>query len=87
MLGRALGERRDGAIVATKIWTSSAAEASRQFANQLEFFGGRIDLEQIHNLVGWREHLDWLERERDAGRIGFIGRHALCAGAFASWKR
>jgi aryl-alcohol dehydrogenase-like predicted oxidoreductase len=82
VLGRALGDRRPEALVATKIWTSSAAEARAQFAAQLEFFGGRIDLEQIHNLVAWRPHLEWLEEERAAGRIGFIGATHYAAGAF-----
>jgi aryl-alcohol dehydrogenase-like predicted oxidoreductase len=82
VLGRALGERRADAIVATKIWTSSAAEARSQFADQLEYFGGRVDLEQVHNLVRWREHLDWLEDERAAGRIGFLGATHYSAGAF-----
>ena len=27
----------------------------------------------MHNLVGWRDHLPWLEDEREAGRIGRIG--------------
>jgi diketogulonate reductase-like aldo/keto reductase len=27
----------------------------------------------VHNLVGWREHLTWLEEEREAGRIERIG--------------
>jgi aryl-alcohol dehydrogenase-like predicted oxidoreductase len=82
VLGRALGERRDRAVVATKIWTSSASEARGQFADQLEFYGGRVDLEQVHNLVQWRFHLDWLEEERDAGRIGFLGATHYSAGAF-----
>ena len=82
VLGRALGERREAAWVATKIWTSSLSEARSQFADQLEFFGGRIDLEQVHNLVRWREHLDWMEEERAAGRIGFLGATHYAAGAF-----
>jgi aryl-alcohol dehydrogenase-like predicted oxidoreductase len=82
VLGRALGERRAGAFLATKIWTSSAAEARRQFDDQLEFFGGRIELEQVHNLVEWRSHLDWLEGERDAGRISFLGATHYSPGAF-----
>jgi aryl-alcohol dehydrogenase-like predicted oxidoreductase len=82
VLGRTLGERRSEALVATKIWTSSMREARSQFDAQLRFFGGRIDVEQIHNLVGWREHLDWLEDERAAGTIGFLGATHYAAGAF-----
>jgi aryl-alcohol dehydrogenase-like predicted oxidoreductase len=82
VLGRALREHRTDAIVATKIWTSSAAEARAQLADQLEFFDGHVELEQIHNLVGWRRHLPWLEEERAAGRIGFLGATHYAAGAF-----
>ena len=32
-----------------------------------------MDLEQIHNLVEWRERLPWLEEERAKGRVGAIG--------------
>ena len=87
VLGRALGAHRDEAIVATKIWTSSAAEARAQFAAQLEYFGGRVELEQVHNLVAWREHLDWLEEERDAGRVRFIGATHYAASAFDELER
>jgi aryl-alcohol dehydrogenase-like predicted oxidoreductase len=82
VLGRALGDRRRDAVVATKIWTSSMREARHQFDAQLEFFGGRIDLEQVHNLVAWPQHLDWLEAERAAGRVGFLGATHYAAGAF-----
>ena len=82
VLGRALGERRHEARVATKIWASSVADARRQFGAQLEFFGQRVDLEQVHNLVGWRQHLDWLADERAAGRIGFLGATHYAASAF-----
>jgi aryl-alcohol dehydrogenase-like predicted oxidoreductase len=73
VLGRALGDRRVDALVATKIWTSSMDRARSQFEAQLEFFGGRVDLEQVHNLVAWREHLEWLGDERAEGRVGFLG--------------
>src|SRR3970282_1262501 len=35
VLGRALGARRDEALVATKIWTPSVPEGHRQFEAQL----------------------------------------------------
>jgi aryl-alcohol dehydrogenase-like predicted oxidoreductase len=87
VLGRALGDRRPDAIVATKIWTASASEATGQLAAQLDYFGGHIDLEQIHNLLGWRRHLDWLEEERDAGRIAFLGATHYAASAFAELEQ
>ncbi len=73
VLAEALRGRRADALVATKIWASSPAEARPQLRRQLSYFGGRVDLEQVHNLVAWREHLPWLEDERDAGRIRFLG--------------
>jgi aryl-alcohol dehydrogenase-like predicted oxidoreductase len=82
VLGRAIAERRDEAFVATKIWTSSMREARTQLEAQLRYFGGRVDLEQVHNLVAWREHLNRLERERDAGRVGFLGATHYAASAF-----
>jgi aryl-alcohol dehydrogenase-like predicted oxidoreductase len=87
VLGRALGERRPEALVATKIWTSSLSEGRGQFADQLEFFGGRVDLEQVHNLVQWRGHLDWMEEEREAGRIAFLGATHYSPGAFGELEQ
>jgi aryl-alcohol dehydrogenase-like predicted oxidoreductase len=73
VLARALGERREIAVVATKIWTPSVEEGRAQFARQLDLYGGRVDLLQVHNLVAWEEHLDWMEEEQGAGRIGHLG--------------
>ena len=36
----------------------------------------------MHNLVAWPEQLDWLELERDAGRIHFLGATHYAASAF-----
>ena len=82
VLGGTLAGRRDEAIVATKIWTNSPEEADRQLADQLAWFDGHVDLEQIHNLVAWREHLPWLERQRGAGRVRFLGATHYSASAF-----
>ncbi len=80
-LGTALSDRRPGTTVATKIWTSDAAEGRRQYEAQRSFFG-RIEIEQVHNLVRWHEHLAWLEEERDAGRVDALGVTHYDAGAF-----
>jgi diketogulonate reductase-like aldo/keto reductase len=80
-LAHALRGRRPGATVATKIWAQSVSEGRRQLAEQLSWFGA-VDVEQIHNLASWREHLGWLERERDQGRIGRLGVTHYAPSAF-----
>jgi aryl-alcohol dehydrogenase-like predicted oxidoreductase len=82
VLGAALRGRREEAIVATKIWTRSIDEGRAQLSRQLDHYGGRVDVEQVHNLVEWRGHLDWLEREREEGRIGALGATHYSPGAF-----
>jgi aryl-alcohol dehydrogenase-like predicted oxidoreductase len=82
LLGAAVGQRRGEAVVATKIWTSSATEGERQLARALQWFGGRVDIMQIHNLVAWREHLPMLEAARDRGQVGLIGVTHYSARAF-----
>jgi aryl-alcohol dehydrogenase-like predicted oxidoreductase len=72
LLGAALRGRRELALVATKIWTSSADEGRRQAERALGWYG-YVDLYQVHNLVAWREQLDLLGRLRDEGRVGAIG--------------
>ncbi len=85
-LGAALRGRRADVTVLTKIWTSSAGEAHTQLANQLGWYG-RVDVEQIHNLAAWQEHLPWLEEERDAGRIGRLGVTHYSPSAFDELAR
>jgi diketogulonate reductase-like aldo/keto reductase len=71
-LGAALRGRRNGAVVATKVWAQSAAEGKAQYERQVEWFD-RVEIEQIHNLAAWREQLEWLEVERAEGRIDRLG--------------
>jgi aryl-alcohol dehydrogenase-like predicted oxidoreductase len=87
VLGRALGERRGAVTVATKIWAPTTAEGRRQFERQLGYDGGVVDLEQVHNLVSWSEQLEWMQRERDAGRIGLLGATHYDPRAFAELER
>lgn len=81
----ALGETldgQDGAMVATKIWATSVEEGREQSARQLDWYGGHVDVEQIHNLVAWGDHLERLRSEQDNGRIGKLGVTHYQASAF-----
>ena len=80
-LGAVLDDRRAQAAIATKIWASGVEEGRRQFADQLRRFG-RVEIEQIHNLVAWQEHVPWLQQERDAGKIDCLGVTHWQASAF-----
>lgn len=73
VLGQAVDGRRDDVFIATKIWTPSQEQGRFQLEAQLRYFGGRVDLEQVHNLVAWEQHLAWLEGEREEGRVRFVG--------------
>jgi diketogulonate reductase-like aldo/keto reductase len=63
---------RDEVTLATKIWAKTIEEGREQYERQRAWFG-RVDVQQVHNLVNWQEHLEWIEEERDAGRIGVVG--------------
>jgi diketogulonate reductase-like aldo/keto reductase len=85
-LGFALRERRAEATVATKIWAGSVEEGRAQYADQLRWFG-RVEIEQVHNLAAWEEHVPWLEDEREAGRIDRLGLTHYQSGAFDELAR
>ena len=80
-LAAALDGRRERAVVATKIWARTVEEGREQFRRQLAWYGA-VDVEQVHNLVAWREHGDWLAAERDAGGVGRLGVTHYAASAF-----
>src|SRR5829696_8648721 len=86
-LSTALAPRRAEAFVATKVWTASVDDGRRHYLRQLAWFGGRIDLLQMHNLVAWQDHLGWMTEERDAGRIGFLGATTYQPSAFGELER
>jgi aryl-alcohol dehydrogenase-like predicted oxidoreductase len=72
LLGAALEGRRERALIATKVWASLAAEGRDQIERALGYFGGRVDVYQVHNLVAWREHLPVLEKLRDEGKVRVV---------------
>lgn len=82
VLGAALGDRRADALVATKVWTPDPDEGAAQVRRALGWYGGRVDLYQVHNLVAWPAQLDTLERHRDAGEIQAIGATHHSRGVF-----
>jgi diketogulonate reductase-like aldo/keto reductase len=71
-LGAALEGRRGDAAIATKIWARTVDEGREQYRRQQDWFG-RVEIEQIHNLLAWEEQLAWLEPERADGRIDCLG--------------
>jgi aryl-alcohol dehydrogenase-like predicted oxidoreductase len=82
VLGEALAAHRDEAFVATKIWTSSAAEGREQAERALAWFGGRVDLYQVHNLVATDAQLRLMEELRDQGKVRLIGATHYSPSAF-----
>jgi len=73
VLARAVDGRREKVLIADKVWASSAGEAREQIRRSMDWYGGRVDIYQIHNLVAWREHLPVLEDLRDRGSVGVVG--------------
>jgi diketogulonate reductase-like aldo/keto reductase len=61
-------------ISATKVWTRFGGEARGQMADSRDLWGVEtFDVMQVHNLVGWREHLKTLRAAKEQGRIRYIG--------------
>jgi diketogulonate reductase-like aldo/keto reductase len=48
----------------------------------VDWYGGRVDLMQIHNLVAWQAHLPMLETARDRGLVSLIGATHYSPAAF-----
>jgi aryl-alcohol dehydrogenase-like predicted oxidoreductase len=82
LLADALDGQRDQVVIADKVWTPSPQEGVAQLARAVDWYGGRVDLMQIHNLVAWPAHLPMLEAAREQGRVGMIGATHYSAAAF-----
>jgi diketogulonate reductase-like aldo/keto reductase len=71
-LAKGLKGRRDRAMIATKIWTSSPSEGREQANHALRLFG-RVEIYQVHNLVNWLAQLRLLEQLKGEGKVDAIG--------------
>ncbi|MGH2751794.1 MAG: aldo/keto reductase [Actinomycetota bacterium] len=87
VVAQAIEPRREETTLATKIWTDSIDEGRAQFDAQLRYYGGRVDIEQVHNLVLTDGHLEWMGREKEAGRIGVIGATHYRSAAFGELEK
>lgn len=87
VLGLGLEGRRDAVQIATKVWAGNAAEGWAQAKRSLSFFGGRIDLYQIHNLLEWKKHLEMIERLKEGGKVLAIGATHYLSSAFGELRR
>lgn len=87
VLGATMADRRDAALIATKVWAHSVEQGQQQIEQAFRFFGNRVDFYQIHNLAAWQEHLPILEKLRDDGQIGAIGATHYSPSAFTELKR
>ncbi len=69
-----LGSTSSPLFSATKVWTSSRQDGKQQIADSQRLWGvDKLNLNQVHNLVNWREHLDTLLQMKADGRLQYVG--------------
>lgn len=73
VLGKAVADVRDEVLVATKVWSNDDQVAARQIEDSLHYFGDRVDLYQVHNLVSAPARLETLSRLRAEGKVRAVG--------------
>jgi diketogulonate reductase-like aldo/keto reductase len=63
-----------GLFSATKIWTSSGDDGPAEIEASRRLWGvDGFDLLQVHNLLGWRDHLPLLLDMKAQGRVRYVG--------------
>ena len=72
VLAETLADRRDSAIIATKVWARTRALGEQQIERALDWFE-RVDVYQVHNLLDKDDHLPYLQHLKDGGRVRAIG--------------
>jgi len=78
---------RPKVLIATKVWTPSDEESERQLARALQYFGGYVDLYQVHNLVAWPKRLTALEALKAQGKVRAVGITHYSHAAFDEMQR
>jgi diketogulonate reductase-like aldo/keto reductase len=70
---RAIGDT-PSLFSATKVWTSGREDGISQMEEALRLWGlDHFDLLQVHNLVDWQTHFEWLKDWKEAGRVRYTG--------------
>lgn len=65
---------RDGAFVATKVWTTGRRAGIAQMEQSMERLRTPvIDLMQVHNLQDWNTHLPTMREWKAQGRLRYLG--------------
>lgn len=82
VLADCIRNRRDEAIVATKVWAATPEEGRRQIERALDMYGGEVEIYQVHNLRLWKEHLAELEKRKRNDEVRAIGVTHYNAAAF-----
>lgn len=73
VLGKALSQRRGDALIATKVWAQSVNQGKRQIERSFSYFGGHVEVYQVHNLVNWQAYLPLLSELKAQGKVGSVG--------------
>ncbi len=81
-----------GLFSATKVWTHSTTEGRTQINQSMQRWGrSTLDLEQVHNLKNWENHLATLFKLKEEGTVRHVGittyggyRHAEMASIMQS---
>jgi aryl-alcohol dehydrogenase-like predicted oxidoreductase len=82
VLAAAVGPRRAESLIADKLWTRDDREAERQAERALAWYGGVVDVYQVHNLLALDARLALLRRLKDEGRVRAIGATHYLHSAF-----
>jgi diketogulonate reductase-like aldo/keto reductase len=81
-------DSREGAFVATKVWTQGRSAGIDQMNRSMKLLRcAQIDLMQIHNLLDWRTHLATLRAWKEDGRIRYFGITHYSSSAYGEMEK